>query len=193
VRRPGVYDVGLGTPVRGLIEQHGLGPSDGWGLVFPAGPSAPPLLPDALRTPLDPDALRAAGSGLGSASLLVTAATLSPLHLGLSLARFFEREACGQCPPCVVGTGRLAGFVAHLTEGRSRPAELGHLSEAAEFMRPHGYCAHGRTAASVITALLDRCRPAVEACLAGQPDPGRHGDPFGPESPERQAIEAWLG
>jgi NADH:ubiquinone oxidoreductase subunit F (NADH-binding) len=82
--------------------------------------------------------------------------------------------------------------VANLAEGRSRPAELGHLREAAEFMRPHGYCAHGRTAAGVITALLERCRPAVEARLAGEPDPGRSADPFGPESPERRAIEAWL-
>lgn len=192
VRRPGVYDVALGTPVREVIERHGGGPTEGWGLVFPAGPSAPPLLPEALGTPLDPEALRAAGSGLGSASLLVTGAARSPLQLGLSLARFFEREACGQCPPCVVGTGRLAGFVANLAEGRSRPAELGHLREAAEFMRPHGYCAHGRTAAGTITALLERCRPAVEAGLAGQPDPGGGCDPFGPESPERRAIEAWL-
>lgn len=193
VRRPGVYEVRLGTPVREVVERHGQGPTDGWGLVFPAGPSAPPLGPEALDTPLDPDALRAAGSGLGSASLLVTGASLSPLQVGLSAARFFERESCGQCPPCAVGTARLAGFVANLVDGRSRPAELGHLREAADFMRPHGYCAHGRTAANVVTALLQLSRAAVEARLAGQPDPGHAGDPFAPGSPERQAIEACLG
>ena len=192
VRRPGVCEVPLGTPVREVVERHGQGPTDGWGLVFPAGPSAPPLAPEALDTPLDPDALRAAGSGLGSASLLVTGASLSPLQVSLSAARFFERESCGQCPPCAVGTARLAGFVANLVGGRSRPAELGHLREAAGFMRPHGYCAHARTAAGVVTALLQRGHAAVEARLAGQPDAGRVADPFAPGSPERLAIEGCL-
>jgi DNA polymerase-3 subunit delta' len=37
--------------------------------------------------------------GVGAA-LLVLGTSASPLVLGVSLAAFFEREACGQCPPC---------------------------------------------------------------------------------------------
>ena len=68
VRRPGVFEVPLRTPLRALIDGWGGGATDGVGLVFPAGPSAAPLSADQLEVPLHPDDLRAAGSGLGTAS-----------------------------------------------------------------------------------------------------------------------------
>lgn len=161
-------------------------------MLFPAGPSAPPLGPDKLDTPLDPDALRAAGSGLGTASLLVLGEDVCPLRAAVSLAAFFEREACGQCPPCTMGTANLARILRDLEGGGARAADLGHLGEAAGFMAQHGYCAHSRTAASCLTSLVARFRTDVDAHLAtrGCPRSGMTCDPFAPGSPERVAIES---
>jgi NADH-quinone oxidoreductase subunit F len=192
VRRPGVYEVRLGTPLRDVIEEHGQGATDGIRMLFPAGPSAPPLAADQVETPLDPDALRSAGSALGTAALLVIGAATCPVSVAASLATFFEREACGQCPPCMLGTQNLARTVRALAAGKARSADLAALSEAAGFMSQHGYCAHSRTAAAAVTGLLERFRAEVEAHLAGGPRRGRHADPFGPHSRERAAIEATL-
>lgn len=196
VRRPGVYDVPLGTPIARLVEEHGQGAPDGVSMVFPGSSSAPPLLADQLATPLDPDALRAAGSAIGTASVLVVGATASPLAIAASLTRFFESEACGQCPPCTMGTATLARTVQALVTGTARARDLGNLTEAAGFMSVHGYCAHCRTSAAVTTGLLSRLAPD----LAGLVEDGgaaakgylRHPDPFAPGSPERAAIEAAL-
>jgi len=197
VKRPGVYEVPLGTPIARVIEEHGQGTPDGVSMVFPSASNAPPLLADRLGTPLDPDALRAAGSALGTASILVVGATASPIAIAASLTRFFEREACGQCPPCTMGTATLARTVRGLVEGTARARDMGHLAEASGFMSSHGYCAHCRTAAAVTTGLLARVAPDVAAVVE---DGGvaarvyaRHPDPFAPESPERAAIEAALG
>jgi NADH-quinone oxidoreductase subunit F len=192
VRRPGVYEVALGTPLAQIIEEHGQGTTDGIGWLFPAGPSAAPITAAQARTPLDPDALRAAGSGLGSAALLVVGASASTLALGVSLATFFERESCGQCPPCVVGCGSLVRVLRLLDVGRARAADLARLHEAAGFMRPHGYCAHSRTAANAVTGLLTQAQAIVDARLAGQAFDGRRATPFDADSPERAAIEAVL-
>ena len=192
VAKPGVYEVPLGTPLRRIVEDLGGGSRGAIRMLFPAGPSAPPLSPDQADTPLDPDALRAAGSALGTAALLVIGAGSCPISVAASLSAFFEREACGQCPPCVVGTRNLAAIVRTLAAGTARAADLGSLNEAAGFMSMHGHCAHGRTAASAVTGLLSRFRGDVEAHLAGGPRRGRHADPFGPSSPERAAIEAAL-
>src|SRR5207253_7248792 len=89
VRRPGAYEVRLGTPLRDVIALGG-GATEEIGFVFPAGPSAPPLGPDALDVPLHPDALKAAGSALGTASILVVGASTCPLTVAASLAAFFE-------------------------------------------------------------------------------------------------------
>lgn len=197
VRRPGIYEVPLGTPIARLIEEHGQAAPDGVSMVFPSSSSAPPLLADQLDTPLDPDALRAAGSAIGTASVLVVGRTASPLAIAASLTRFFESEACGQCPPCTMGTATLARTVRGLVAGTARARDLGNLAEASGFMSVHGYCAHCRTAAAVTTGLLSRVAPDVAALLedggAAAKGYARHPDPFASESPERAAIEAALG
>jgi len=193
VRRPGVYDVPLGTPLSRIIAGPGQGASDGIGMIFPAGPSGAPLTASQAETPLDPDALRAVGSALGTASLLVIGESVCPLAVGASLAGFFERESCGQCPPCTVGSAGLARTLRAVESGAARARELHDLAEVAGFMKDHGYCAHSRTAAASVTGLLARFRDEVEAHLAAGrcPHPAAPPcDPFGNGSPERWAIES---
>ena len=193
VRRPGVYEVPVGTPLRRVIDEHGGGSTEPIGLVFPGGAAGPPLLPDELDTPLDPDALRAKGTVLGTGAMLVVGASACPLAVAASVARFFERENCGQCPPCAVGTASLARILRALEEGGSRPRDPRDLHDVAGFMAVHGYCAHSRTAAAVATGLARRFQAEVEAHVAGSgcPSPGRrHPDPFSPGSPEQSAVAA---
>ena len=189
VRRPGVYETTLGTPLAALIEEKGGGAPDGVSLVFPAGPSAPPLTPDLLETPLEAAALRAAGSGLGTASILVVGASSDALCVLDSLAAFFERESCGQCPPCTVGTATLHRIARAALFGLARAKDLKEFGEAASFMKDHGYCAHCRTAASSVGSVLQRTRALVEARVARR-QAARPSRPFDPDSPERMAIEA---
>jgi NADH-quinone oxidoreductase subunit F len=194
VRRPGVYEVPLGTTLRELIESHGGGATDGIGMIFPAGPSAAPLTAEQIDLALDPDTLRAAGSGLGTAAVLVVGRSACPLAVAVSLAGFFERESCGQCPPCTLGTANVARIVRDTEAGIARAKELQDLQEVAGFMAGHGYCAHGRTAAAALTGLLSRFHGAVEEHLrAGRcPRPESLADPFRAGSPEWAAVEATL-
>ncbi len=191
VRKPGVREVRLGTPIGAVIDEHAGGATDEIGLVFPAGPGAAPLLPEHLDTPLDPDALRTKGSALGTGALLVVSARACPLAAAVSVASFYERESCGQCPPCAVGAASLARILRGLESGGSRPRDLRDLRDVAGFMSGHGYCAHCRGAASLATGMVSRLAAAVEAhANGGCPWPGRsHPDPFGPGSSERGALE----
>jgi NADH-quinone oxidoreductase subunit F len=194
VRRPGVYDVALGTPIGRMIEEQGGGTLGRLRVILPAGPSAPPLLAREADTPLDPEALIRAGSALGTAAVFVADDSICPVALAASIAAFFEREACGQCPPCVVGTASLARVLRAIEAGEARPRDVAVVREVAGFMSGHGYCAHGRTAARVVTAFLARMPEVVEAHLAARrcPEGLADPDPFGPASAFRQAIEATL-
>jgi NADH-quinone oxidoreductase subunit F len=181
VLKPGVYEVRSGTGLLRIVEECGGGAPDGVSLVFPAGPSAAPLTRDRADTPLDPEALRAAGSGLGTAAILVVGRGADPRSVLSSLAAFFERESCGQCPPCSVGTQTLHRIVRGLEAGELRGSELAGLRDAAGFMADHGYCAHSRTAALSVSGVLERALAATA--------PGRKSRPFDRDSPERAAIE----
>jgi NADH:ubiquinone oxidoreductase subunit F (NADH-binding) len=192
VARPGVYEVALGTPIRAVVDTFGGGAPDGIGMVFPAGPSAPPLPAALADTPLEPSALREVGSALGTASLLIVGASRCPLSVAESLARFFERESCGQCPPCSVGTASLSRFAAGFETGSGRVKDVSDVAEAAGFMAIHGYCAHCRTAAASVRGLLERFGCEVDAHIRGSGCPRPHGRfrPFDADSPARAAIEA---
>jgi len=191
VRRPGVREVPLGAPLRSLIEEHAGGATEEIGLVFPAGPGAPPLVAADLDTPLDHGALRAKGSALGTGALLVVGASACPIAVAASVAAFYERESCGQCPPCTVGSASLARILRGLEAKGALPRDLRDLHDVAGFMSGHGYCAHCRGAAAVATGIVGRLAAAVDAHAgAGCPWPGRrHPDPFGPGSTERTALE----
>jgi NADH-quinone oxidoreductase subunit F len=192
LRRPGVYEVPLGTPVSNLVENRGGGCPEDIGMVFPGGPAGPPLGPGELDTPLAPDALREAGSALGTGALLVVGASACPLAVASSLAAFFERENCEQCPPCAVGTASLARIIRGLEDGRGRPRDLRDLGDVAGFMSGHGYCGHCRSAATLATGMARRYAAEVEAHLRGGGCPdasSRHPDPFAAGSPELEALE----
>jgi NADH:ubiquinone oxidoreductase subunit F (NADH-binding) len=192
VARPGVHEVPLGTPVDEVIHRAG-GALEPVGLAFPGGPASRPLTVDELDLPLEPAALRAAGSALGAATLLVVGASACPLAVAASLTAFYQREACGQCPPCTIGSASLARIVRGFEEGGSRPRDLRDLAEVAAFMGGHGYCAHGRTAAEVTTGIVRHLGAAFAAHLAAGRCPWperRHPDPFASGSPELTRLEA---
>ena len=193
VRRPGVYEVPLGTPLRRVNDEHAGGATEPVGLVFPGGPAGMPLGSSDLDVPLDPESLRAKGTALGTGAILVVGESVCPLAVAASVAGFFERENCLQCPPCSVGTASLARILRAVESGGSRRRDLRDLADVAGFMSGHGYCAHCRTAAAVATGMARGFAGAVEAHVGdgGCPRPERrHPDPFAPGSPERAAVEA---
>jgi NADH:ubiquinone oxidoreductase subunit F (NADH-binding) len=192
VRRPGVYEVALGTPLRRVIEEQG-GATEEIGLVFPGGSGGPPLGASDLDVPLDPESLRARGTAPGAGAVLVVGASACPLAVAASVAGFFERENCGQCPPCAVGTASLARILRAVEGGGSRPRDLRDLHDVGGFMSGHDYCAHCRVAAAVATSMAHGFAEAVDAHVSGGSCPWperRHPDPFAPGSPERAAVEA---
>jgi NADH-quinone oxidoreductase subunit F len=192
VRRPGVREVPLRAPLRRVLEEGG-GATEEVGLVFPGGPAGPPLGASDLDTPVDPDALRARGTALGAGAVLVVGASACPMAVAASVAAFYERENCGQCPPCAVGTVSLARILRALESGGARPRDLRDLHEVSGFMSGHGYCAHCRVAAAVASAMARGFAEAVDAHVGGGSCPWperRHPDPFAPASPERAAVES---
>ncbi len=193
VRRPGVHEVPLGTPLRQVIDEHGGGATEPVGLVFPGGPAGMPLRPVDLDVPLRPEALRDKGTALGTGAILVVGESACPLAVAASVTAFFERENCAQCPPCSVGTASLARIYRAVEQGGSRPRDLRDLADVAGFMSGHGYCAHCRTAAAVATGMARGFADAVDAHVECGRCPWperRHPDPFAPGSRERAAVEA---
>ena len=168
VRRPGVYELAVGTPLRTLIEVHAGGPADGRSIkaVIPGGLSAPVLTPDELDIPMDFDSLAKAGSMLGSAGVVVIPDGTPMLDILHITARFFAHESCGKCTPCRIGTSWILKTIERLRREGGGPADLDLILRLAEGIRGRTLCPFGEGAAMPIRALVMKFRVELEKAVA---------------------------
>jgi NADH-quinone oxidoreductase subunit F len=137
---PGIYELELGTPLRHLIEVCGGGLRSGEAVrfVLPGGPSSGLLTPEQLDVPLTYEALQAAGSAIGCGVVRVFGESACVVEVLHELMTFFQRECCGQCPPCRMETGLLARVVGQIQAGAGNPVLLGKLPEILDFAQQQG-------------------------------------------------------
>ena len=115
VERPGLYEYDFGVTLREVIDAAG-GVRDGRPLraVLLGGAAGSFVGPSALDMPLTFEAVRAAGTTLGSGVVLVLDDTVDVVALLRRITQFFRDESCGQCVPCRVGTVRQEELLARL-------------------------------------------------------------------------------
>ena len=173
VNRPGVYELPLGTPLRHVIDECGGGVPHGRQVkaVFPGGPSFSMVGPDELDLQMDFDSLKKAGTGLGSAGVIVVDDATCMVAHTLALSTFFREESCGQCPPCRIGTERLEDLVATIEEGRGTRNDLDKLLQICGFVKGTGFCTLVTGASVLVQNSLRLFRHEYEEHIAGQACP----------------------
>jgi NADH-quinone oxidoreductase subunit F len=159
VRRPGVYEVALGTTMRQLLEYAG-GMRNGGEPKFwlPGGSSVPMLTAEHLDLPLTYEDMAAAGTMLGTATPMVFDDTVSVVKAITRWLEFYKHESCGKCTPCREGTGWIAGTLGRFEAGRGTEAELGMLEELCAQIMGRSFCALGDAAATPFPAALKHFR-----------------------------------
>ncbi len=106
VERPGVYELPLGVTLDELVAA--AGGYVGRPFAFSPGGASSGFLPMKYRDlPLDYQHLAKVGSMLGSAGVVVLNDTVDMAQAAAWQTEFFERESCGQCAPCRIGTQYL--------------------------------------------------------------------------------------
>src|SRR3954453_23235566 len=126
VRKPGNYEIVLGTPSRELIYGLAGGPPEGrkvkfW---FPGGSSAPVLTEAELDLPYDFDSMAKAGSMLGSGAIIVVDDSVPVMNVALKVAKFYRHESCGKCTPCREGTNWTVKMLERIDAGEATPMDL---------------------------------------------------------------------
>jgi NADH-quinone oxidoreductase subunit F len=167
VRRPGVYELPTGTPLRTIIERHAGGPPEGVAVkaVIPGGLSAPLLRADELETPMDFDSMAQVCSMIGSAAIIVVGDKTPILDVLEITARFYAHESCGQCTPCRIGTSWIHKIVSRMAEGKGRPADLDLILNLADGMKGRTLCPMGDAAALPVHALVSKFRDELEQAV----------------------------
>ena len=145
VKKPGSWELPMGTPLREILEVHAGGMREGFEAraVIPGGGSTEFVLPDHFDTPMDFDSMeKTAGSRLGTGTMIVLDDRTCPMGMLHSLETFFARESCGWCTPCRDGLPWIRDILGDMEKGRGRPEDLGILEEHTWLLKMgHTYCA----------------------------------------------------
>ena len=172
VKRPGVYELALGSPMKELIYEHAGGIRQGRKLkaVIPGGTSCPVLTAEeADRINLDFDSLAEIGSMLGSAGVIVMDDTTDMVNVLHRICRFYSFESCGQCTPCREGTGWMTRIMERIASGQGSSRDLDDLVDIAGMILGNTICPLGDAAALPVTSFITKFRDEFEAKVSAGP------------------------
>ena len=166
VKKPGNYELPLGTPFRTLIydEQYGGGILGDKQLkaFIPGGSSAPILAADKIDVTMDYEAIAAAGSMGGSGGVIVINEDTCMVGAILRMTEFYRDESCGKCTPCREGTYWLTEILHRLEHGDGKQKDIDLLVDICDNLAGKSFCPLGDAATSSIVSGVKLFRAEFE-------------------------------
>jgi len=105
-------------------------------------------------TPVDYESLTATGAIMGSGGMVVLDESSCMVDIARYFLSFTQRESCGKCTFCRVGTLRMLETLNRITEGEGVPEDVGLLQELAEQVKRASLCGLGQTAPNPVLTTL---------------------------------------
>jgi NADH-quinone oxidoreductase subunit F len=161
----GLAEVPMGTTLRNLVYDVGNGIKDEkkFKAVQIGGPSGGCLPESSLDLPIDFDSLQQAGAMMGSGGMVV----LNEDDCMVEIARFFldftQKESCGKCTFCRLGTKQMLDILAEITKGQGKEEDIDLLQELAEDVKLGSLCGLGKTAPNPVLTTIRYFRSEYEA------------------------------
>lgn len=144
VKRPGLWELPMGTSLREIIEEHAGGMREGFSFraAQPGGASTEFLPKEQIDVKMDFDSVQKAGSRLGTGTIIVLDDRTCPVGAVHNLEMFFARESCGWCTPCREGLPWVREILWSIEEGRGEAGDLERLETQCWQLAPgHTFCA----------------------------------------------------
>ncbi|MBA3581960.1 MAG: NADH-quinone oxidoreductase subunit NuoF [Gammaproteobacteria bacterium] len=157
-KRPGLWELPIGTSAREILEEHAGGMQQGRALKawLPGGASTDFLLPEHLDLAMDFDTIAKTGSRLGTGLLIVIDKQQSMIAAVRNLEEFFARESCGWCTPCRDGLPWTAKVLRALERGEGKPGDIEMLERTAVALGP------GRTFCALAPGAMEPLQSALK-------------------------------
>jgi len=144
VNKPGIWELPIGVTMRELLEKHAGGMKNGFKFrgALPGGASTDFLVTEHLDTKMDYVSVAAAGSRLGTGTMIVLDDHTCPVGFVHNLEHFFAQESCGWCTPCREGLPWTEKMLLSIENGEGRMEDLELLEMHTKFLGPgNTFCA----------------------------------------------------
>jgi NADH-quinone oxidoreductase subunit F len=161
----GLIEISMGVHLRTLIFDicGGIPKKKAFKAVQIGGPSGGCLPEEFLDTPIDFDSLTAAGAMMGSGGMVVMDQDTCMVNVARYFLDFTQKESCGKCTFCRIGSHHLLTILDRITVGKGREGDLELLESLSEEIKGGSLCGLGKTAPNPVITSLNYFRDEYEA------------------------------
>jgi len=175
IKRGGLIEVPMGITVNSIVNDIGGGVPDGrqFKAVQIGGPSGGCVPASLQDTPIDYETLKSVGAIMGSGGLVVIDDSDCMVDIARYFLEFTQRESCGKCTFCRIGTQRMLDILDRLCTGSGKQGDLEKLEELAHQVKQSSLCGLGQTAPNPVLSTLRYFRDEYNAHLEGRCPAGK--------------------
>lgn len=165
IKHGGLVEVPMGITIKDIIYKLGGGIAGDkkFKAVQLGGPSGG-CIPEYLsHTIVDYDSVNATGAIMGSGGMVVMDETTCVVDVARFFLDFTQKESCGKCTFCRLGTKRMLEILTRITDGEGHEKDIETLEELAHTIKDSSLCGLGQTAPNPVLTTLKYFRDEYEA------------------------------
>jgi NADH-quinone oxidoreductase subunit F len=156
IKRVGLVEIPMGMTIGEVVNGLGGGSSSGLPVKAvqmggPAGGCIPRALFD---TTIDADSINATGAIMGSGGMVVMDETTCMVDVAKYFLAFTQKESCGKCTFCRIGTKRMLEILTRITDGKGEEKDLDLLEDLANHVKKTSLCGLGQLAPNPVLTTL---------------------------------------
>jgi NADH-quinone oxidoreductase subunit F len=165
VARGGLVEVPMGITLREIVFDIGGGISTGqeFKAIQIGGPSGGCIPASLADTPVDYESVTKTGAIMGSGGMLVIDESTCMVDIAKFFLDFTQKESCGKCTFCRVGTLRMLEVLERITNGEGEEGDIELLEELAGNVKRASLCGLGQTAPNPVLTTIKYFRDEYEA------------------------------
>ncbi|MFO7977082.1 MAG: NADH-quinone oxidoreductase subunit NuoF [Bacteroidales bacterium] len=165
IRHGGLVEVPMGITIKDIIYKLGGGITDDkrFKAVQLGGPSGGCIPEHLSHTRVDYDSVNATGAIMGSGGMVVMDESTCVVDIARFFLDFTQKESCGKCTFCRIGTKRMLEILTRITQGKGQEGDIEMLEQLAETIKDSSLCGLGQTAPNPVLTTLKYFRDEYEA------------------------------
>jgi len=180
VKNTGLVEVPMGATLRQIVYEIGDGiPRErSFKAAQMGGPSGGCVPARYLDLPIDYDSVKDVGAIMGSGGLVVMDEATCMVDIARFFTEFVQKESCGKCVPCRVGTKRMLEILTRITLGKGELADIDRLERLGEMIKQTSLCGLGQSAPNPVLSTIRYFRDEYEAHIVEHRCPANSCDAF---------------
>lgn len=176
IKLGGLVEVPMGLSLREVIFEIGGGikADRNFKAVQLGGPSGGCIPDSLLDTPVEYESITKTGAIMGSGGMVVMDETTCMVDVARFFLDFTQKESCGKCVQCRIGTKRMLEILERICNGQGRPGDMELLEEVGRKVRDGSLCGLGQSAPNPVLTTLHYFPEEYLAHIHDKKCPAKH-------------------